>query len=85
MLDFFSSSILSNVSLNRSLEKVHHYCFSFLKFFLPSCAAWGETSLITTVWDIKNIGIVGRETGFPQTNISKAFNMKLFEKIIKQN
>ena len=27
----FSPSILSNVSLNKSLEEVQYYCFSYLK------------------------------------------------------
>ena len=48
----FSSSILCNVSINRSLEEVQHCCFSFFKIFLPICAAWGRASLISTYWDI---------------------------------
>ena len=51
VLDFFSFSILSNVSLNRSLGEVQHYCSSFKNKSL----AWGKTSLISSVWDLKNV------------------------------
>ena len=42
----FSLSILSYVYLTRYLEEVQHYLFSYH-------AAWGKTSLISTVWDLK--------------------------------
>ena len=48
----FSLSILSYVSLNRPIKEVQPYCFFCIKKCKPSCAACGETSLISTVWDL---------------------------------
>ena len=39
----FSQSILSNVSLYRSLEKGQHYCFSYFKKWMPIWTTWGKT------------------------------------------
>ena len=35
----FSSSILSNVSLNRSLKEVQHYCFANKKMNVKQCSS----------------------------------------------
>ena len=45
----FSPSILSNVSLNGPFKEAQHYCFSHKKW-MPSCAAWGKTSIKKVPW-----------------------------------